>query len=232
MSGPVHRQPWFWAILAAVVALFIFTMAIVASNRGDAPDSTTVVQAPSPPDSPEIVPFPPPGAPATPPPAEPTQPVEPSPPAAPAEPTQPASPPVVRERTIIIEREDGTREEGERAGEGAVTRHPSTTGKTGEPTPSERKSPKPAETAPAAPSQKEFRSTGMPMELRFEDRTWRAAEERTIADTTAELRTIGNAEDGAEVYVRKNAKEPYDRILVPLLDEEGKFVEYRRVSPP
>lgn len=213
MSGPVHRQPWFWAIVAAVVALFIFTLAIVASNR-DAPDSTTVVQAPSPPNSPEIVPFPPPGTDTVPPPAEPTP---------PAPPTEP-SPPVVRERTIIVER-DG---EEEASGEGESSRNQAPGRERSETAPAGRKAPRPQQSAPDTPSQREFRSTGMPVELRFEGESWKAAEERMIADPDAELRTIGMAEDGAEVYVRKGAKEPYDRILVPLLDEEGKYVEYRR----
>lgn len=195
MSGPVQRQPWFWALLTAVAALFIFTMVIVAANRSDdRPDSTTVVQQPSPNDQPEVVPVPVP-TPSTPPSA--TVPSTPAPPA----------PPVVRERTIIIPDNEKAKPPAARTPEPVPTPDPSTSRIT---------------------EVKEFRSTGLPIEIRFEDRAWRASEERTVTDPTTELKSIGTTNDDAEVWVPATAVEPYDQVFIAVLDEEGKYVVYRK----
>ena len=87
----VYRQPWFWAIVIAVVAILGFVVVIAASNTDrTATDSTTIVQQPSPSATPPVVPFP----------GNTAEPAEPSPPAEPAEPALP--PKVIREREVIV----------------------------------------------------------------------------------------------------------------------------------
>lgn len=208
MSGPVQRRPWFWAALSAVAALFIFTIVIVAANRSDdGKDTTTIVRQPTEPESPQVVPVPVPPVSTSPLPASPSVPAAP-----------PATPPVVRERTIIIP-EDEAEKQRKATGQEA----------SGKPERADRApASEPEAAAPRVTEIKEFRSTGLPAEIRFEERGWKATEERTVTEPASELKSIGTTEDGAEVWVPMQAIEPYEQIYVAVLDEDGKYVVYRK----
>jgi hypothetical protein len=91
MPVVVYRQPWFWAIIIAVVAILGFVVVIAASNDRTDTDSTTIVQQPAPANGTHVVPVPN-GSTTT----------QPAPPAEPAEPAKPAEPRIIRERQTII----------------------------------------------------------------------------------------------------------------------------------
>jgi outer membrane biosynthesis protein TonB len=101
MPVVIYRQPWFWAVIVAIVAIMGFVIVTAASSRDHAADSsTTIVQQPTPTTTPNpaVVPVPTPSVT----PSMPTTPVSPVPPVKPAEPAKPA-PPVVKEKVIVKE---------------------------------------------------------------------------------------------------------------------------------
>lgn len=206
MPVVIYRQPWFWAVIIAVVAVLGFVVVIAASNRDRAGDSTTIVQQPAPSPSPNspIVPVPSTGSGnmTTPQPAQPEEPVRPERPAEPAQPTTPQ----VKERVIVKEK--------------AV------------PVPVPVPSPAPSNpmpsTTPPGPSvaDDEFQNTGLQRTLRFNDATWRASS--TVPMDESQLRSAGISENSTELFVETNAREPFTMVYVPIPDQEGMYVRYNR----
>lgn len=198
MPVVIYRQPWFWAVVIAVVAVLGFVIAIGASSKDRTADnSTTIVQQPSPAPNPSVVPVPTPGANTPPPSAEPVQPVQPE---RPVEPAKPA-PPQVKERVIIKEKPVPVPV--------PVTPPPG-----------------PKTTAPSTPgAADQFENTGLARTLRFNDRNWRASSTVTMDET--QLKSVGVSENSTELFAEMNATEPYTTLYVPVPDEAGKYVRYQ-----
>lgn len=204
MPVPAYRQPWFWAVIVAVAAILGFVIVTAASNpERNAGDSTTIVQQPSAAPEPQAVPVPvtpsTPSSPSTvtPPPAEPVRPER---PVAPAKPAPAPKPTVIKEKTVIIR-------EG----------HPSTAPVP--PGPQATPAPTPA------PAPGTFLDTGMPKDLTFNDSTFRAQDTTTM--TQDQLKSIGTAADGTELFVSANATEPYQSVLAVVPGETDKYVRYQ-----
>jgi hypothetical protein len=86
--------------------------------------------------------------------------------------------------------------------------------------------PPPAPRDPSiTPGGDQFRDTGLAREIRFEDTAWRATS--TVTMTAQDLKSIGTAEDGSELFVSMDASAPYQNVLVPVPDEAGKYVSYQ-----
>lgn len=72
-----------------------------------------------------------------------------------------------------------------------------------------------------------FRNTRLPKELRFEDHPWTARDTVTVEDPAAELISAGQTEDGKELFVRTEDREPYDSLFIAVPDQTRLFVEYQ-----
>ncbi len=238
MPVVVYRQPWFWAVVIAVVALLTFGIVIAASgpNR-DANDTTTVIQQPSPQPETAVVPVPTPGlggtgsagsttAP-TPAPARPEEPERPVRPATPPPTARPEPPQVIRERTVIIR-------EGNRDKEPAANK-PGTGSTTPPLTPPPAPSDPDAGTDSSAMpggsgrvlAQDVFQRTGLPKEISFDTTRWQATRVVTVTPDKR-LTEAGTTEDGQSVMVSENAVAPFQTVLIATPDDPERYVEYRR----
>lgn len=211
MPVVVYRQPWFWAVVIAVVAILGFVVVIAASNRDRADsDTTTIVQQPAPDPGTNVVPVP--GGttqsqPAEP--AEPAEPVQPQEPAKPVQPSQPAPQVTERERVIVREREVPV-----------PVPVPS-----GEPNQTPSRAPSTTPPAPAGAGD-EFQNTGLKRTLQFNNNAWRA--QSTVPMDETQLKSAGIAEDSTELFAEANAQEPYTTLYVPVPDQAGTYVRYSR----
>jgi len=236
-----QRQPaWLWPSVGAAAAVLVFILAFMVTarpGRRDTREAVNVVQ-PSPPAVTEPVPSV--TAPATPdlltpppvttmppaavtmPPPAPAAPVEPTPATQTPKPglipqsvTKPAphvkTPPaqIIKEKTIIV-REKAPEPRTRVAG--GLMEHRS---------PDDR-------AATRTPWPDEFRDSRLPKELQWDNGRWRAQNLRTIEDADTSLKLGGSLPDGTTFFVREDASEPYDAVLILIPGETDKYVEYQR----
>ena len=209
----VTRQPWFWVAVTAGVLLLVFgtTWAISARNNADRDDDMTIVQQPpaQQEQQPAVVPVPVPSSPQAPAPSAPAPQGQLEAPAPHVSEPAPSGP-IVKERTIIIDRTNG--------GKGQATNNPPPTAR-----------PKPSvKPAPVTPM---FQDTTLPQKLRWDRAQWQAQTTTTVAEADRDLEEIGTATQGNhKLFVYSDATEPYDVVLVPIEGKENEYVEYRRMQ--
>jgi outer membrane biosynthesis protein TonB len=196
MPVVIYRQPWFWAVIIAVVAILGFVIVTAASNKDRAADSsTTIVQQPAPSTTPNpaVVPVPTPSVT----PSTPSQPVSPVPPVKPVEPAKPA-PPVVKEKVIVKEKPVPVPV----------------------PVPSTPSTSTPSSNGTAD----QFGHTGVSRTLRLEGQRWKA--NGTVDMDATQLKSAGVSENSTEMFADTNATEPYTTLYVPVPDQAGKYVRF------
>jgi len=223
-----YRQPWFWAVIVAVAAIFIFGMVIAASgpNRQAGGDTTTVVQqpAPAPAENETYIPVPVPAPSASAPSATPAPPVQ---PARPAQPEKPAKervivkeqPKIIHKETVVIrdrapEKDDASRSADRNRDAAPAEDDPASS------------LPGPRSGAGPVVALDTFQTTGLPKRMSFNDSEWKA--NRIVTVVPDKLKDAGTAEDGQALMVSMNATEPYATVLVAIPNETDKYVEYKK----
>lgn len=198
----VYRQPWFWGVMIALVAVFAGAIMINASSPRQNREDTTIVQQPAPASNPAVVATVPTTVPTTSTfPATPA-PVSPAPTARTVAPARPAPPVIVREKTVIIHDRGGDNPDNAPAAQGP--------------------------TSTTVPAADQFQATGLPKRLRYDDARWRATSTTVVVDPDVNLTSIGTTEDGTQLFVKPGAAEPYQTVLAPVAEEPGTYVEYHR----